>query len=200
MWVSIYLPECLSVSIYFLLFMSTCASCANIHFKAKDERSENWKLLQVLCVADNLCLVGSWNTCTECPPSFKTRGCLQIGCLALYFTLQICPCLHLLLTDNGYYGLPRLTTQVTNQNLQGVGVKDEKEEALAVRDWSEYDLFWSQIWEALSVEISQKGNWSEVRKQFYFQCLPEGIRTISASGSSSRLLSCHIQTQAVNTR
>lgn len=60
-------------------------------------------------------------------PSFKPLCCLHISCWALCcFTLQIHPCLHLLLTDNSHYGLPWVITQVTNQLSQGLIVSKKK--------------------------------------------------------------------------
>lgn len=53
--------------------------------------------------------------------------CLHFSCWALCcFTLQIRPCLHLLLTDNSHYGLPWVITQVTNQLSQRLIVKKKK--------------------------------------------------------------------------
>lgn len=108
-----------------------------------------------------------------CPPSYKPHGCLQISCLApCCFTLQIRPCLHLLHTDNGHYGLPWLTTQVTNQNSQGGEFKGEKRgsknwQGLKRRKKNQHDLHWSQVCVVLSLEKKKTDPKSVTRRTFY---------------------------------
>lgn len=182
---------CLSVCPYFLFFqpLSTFAFYVNINctrHQIKPHNIENPFFVWLIWY-----LLRSSHTSTGCLTSYKPLSCLQMGCLALCcFTLQIRPCLHLLHTDNGHYGLPWLTTQVTNQNSQGGScLRGEKRGS---KNWqglkwrrkkNQHDLQWSKVCVALCLVSgnSRKGNWSQVCKHMKVLSLPKGMRTISVS-------------------
>ena len=159
-------------------------------------------------------------TSTGSPPSYKPLRCLQISCLAVScFTLQIRPCLHLLHTDNGHYGLPWLTTQVTNQSSQGGQFSGKKRgsnnwEVLKGRrrrkkKRDQHDPQWSDVSVGLSWNSHKliTGLWEEEEEEeeeeekegSVFAKRDENNFRFS-SGSSGQLLLCHIQTQAINTK